>query len=124
ASGISNGLQVNKPTNLDPAEFGETYPGDNGTNRNSGVINVNSNITNCTALQQTLAHEIGHTLGLDDCCSCQGSSSIMGCGVCAQNNANNTACAVADYNNTSNGAIGPATCDNSQIKAAGQYNPN
>jgi len=123
ASGISNGLQVNKPTNLDPADFGLTYRGDNGTNRTSGVININSNIADCSALQETLAHEIGHTLGLDDCCSCQGASTIMTCGVCAHDDGMGT-CLVADYNNTSSGSSGPTTCDNSQIKAAGQYDQN
>lgn len=122
ASGISNGLQVNKPTNLNATDLGLAYRGDNGTNRTSGVIDINSNITNCTALQQTLAHEIGHTLGLDECPSCTGTTSIMAEGVCAQVDSNGQ-CTQSDFNNTANGSTGPSTCDNSQIQQAGQYNP-
>lgn len=127
ASNVTNGLQVNRPPTGAPGDLGAVTlgtaaAGDNGTNRNSSVITINSRITDCTAMQQTLAHEIGHTFGLGDCCSCQGTSSIMGCGVCASNNASGTACGVSDYNNTTNGSTGPTACDNSRIQQAGQYN--
>lgn len=122
ASGISNGYQVTSVNNLGPTTYGLTYTGNNGTNRNSAVTQINSALNDCTALQETLAHEIGHTLGLDDCPSCTGSSSIMAEGVCAQADSNGN-CVQADFNNTSNGATGPAPCDNSQIQQAGQYNP-
>lgn len=122
ASGINNGFQV-ASTNLGATTYGETYTGNNGTNRTSAVTLINSAITDCTALQQTLAHEIGHTLGLDECPSCTGTTSIMAEGVCAQFDSNGQ-CTQSDFNNTANGATGPTTCDNSQIKAAGQYDPN
>jgi hypothetical protein len=100
ASGISNGYQVTS-ANLGSTTYGTTYTGNNGTNRNSAVTQINSAISDCTALQQTLAHEIGHSLGLDDCPACTGSSSIMAEGVCAQADSSGN-CVQADFNNTSN----------------------
>lgn len=82
ASGINSGFQVAR-TNLGATTYGETYTGNNGTNRTSAVTLINSAITDCSALQQTLAHEIGHTLGLDECPSCTGTTSVMAEGVCA-----------------------------------------
>ncbi len=68
--GVTNGLQVNRPQNMGPAIMGEEIIGTDGTRRTSAVLLLNPNITDCTSMAQVLAHEIGHTLGLADCCGC------------------------------------------------------
>ncbi|MBC7929365.1 MAG: hypothetical protein H7Z38_02260 [Rubrivivax sp.] len=129
---VTNGLQVNR-VDLGPTNLGLTYHGNNGTNRNSAVINISSQVTDCTALQMDLAHETGHTLGLEHCngsagdCSSQGVS-IMNRGQCATWNPPDASgvvtCAQTDFNNNTYGRTGPTPCDNSTIRQAGQYNPN
>ncbi|MFN2452830.1 MAG: hypothetical protein ABR577_01275 [Pyrinomonadaceae bacterium] len=130
--GVANGLQVNGFT--DPVLLGDTAPGDNGTNRNSAVIRINTNITDCTALQMDLAHELGHTFGLDHCngtqedCQNQGVS-IMNRGVCAQGGGppdinGHPTCALADFNNHTYGRTGPTPCDNSRVQQISGYDVN
>lgn len=127
ASGVSNGLQVNS-SNLGNVSLGTTNNGNDGTNRNSAVITLNSQITDCTALMMDLAHEIGHTFGLNHCngassdCNSLGAS-IMNRGVCLTYNANGI-CTQSDFNNNTYGRTGPTPCDNSVTQQAGQYNPN
>lgn len=80
---------------------------------------INSQITNPTAIQKTLAHEIGHTFGLDHCdpvllspfdaCSPDKSTMTLPPGG-------------TPFNNTQYGTTGPTSCDNENIKAAGNYN--
>jgi hypothetical protein len=126
ASDITNGLQVNGP-DMGPLSYGTTDNGNNGTNRNSAVISLNSRVTDCTALAMDLAHELGHTFGLDHCngsnndCADFGAS-IMNRGPCAQLDANNH-CAQSAFDNTTYGRTSPSPCDNSTIRQAGQYNP-
>lgn len=127
APGVTNGFQVNRPQGMRPHALGEEYIGVDGGRRNSAVIFLNPNITDCVNMTQLMAHEIGHTLGLKDCCSCPRASTVMVCGTCAENGTDangNHVCARADYNNASNGRSGPTTCDNTSIKQAGQYDPN
>lgn len=63
--GIQNGLQIN---GINSSTFtGLTFSGDNGTNRNSAVVDVGTNFTSCTAMQMNFAHELGHTFGLEHC---------------------------------------------------------
>jgi hypothetical protein len=122
APNITNGLQVNL-TNLGGRPYGTTDTGNNGTNRNSGVVTLNSNITGCGVLQEVLAHELGHTLGLGECFQCPaGTNSIMMGGSCAVENPDGS-CQQLDFNNF-DGASGPSACDNSRIQQAGQYNPS
>jgi hypothetical protein len=128
APGIDNGFQVNAPSNYPAGSLGNTAGGgeadtNNVVNRVAAVTNINPNITDCAALQQTLAHEIGHTLGLGECPvpQCNANDTVMTSGVCQTSNPDGT-CAVADYNNTSQGLSGPSSCDNTKIKQAGQYN--
>src|SRR5205807_4197749 len=122
ASGITYGLQINKQ-DLGDVDAGQTYTGDNGTNRTSGVINLTGHITDCTAQQMNLAHEIAHTLALYHCNGCAAGSSVVNSIPCAQVDANGN-CTQADWNNTSYGRTGPSDCDNAKIQAAGQYDPN
>lgn len=127
APGITNGLQVNKPQDMGSVILGSESIGTDGTRRNSAVLNLNPNITDCKSMAQILAHEIGHTLGLKDCCHCPRASTVMNCGACAEagTDANgNRVCVRADYNNSSNGRSSPTTCDSTSIKQAGQYDPS
>lgn len=129
APGVSYGLQVNKVTTLPGDTLGRTFNGDNGTNRTSAVIDTNSGITDCTAIQMNLAHEIGHTFGLHHCggtqgnCASQGVSIMNRATVCAVPGPNGT-CAQADFNDTSYGRTAPSQCDNGVTQQAGQYDPN
>jgi hypothetical protein len=111
SSGISNGLQVNS-ANMGPVQMGYTANGRNATNRNSAVITISSHITDCTALQMDLAHELGHTFGLGHCngptsdCNTPGAS-IMNRGVCASFDANGI-CTQTDFNNNTYGRTAPS----------------
>jgi hypothetical protein len=48
-----------------------------GIRRTSAYTNVNPLITDAIALKQSMAHEIGHTFGLDDCSSCDQITTLM-----------------------------------------------
>lgn len=119
APGIQFGLQVNAPAGMRPQALGEEILGSDGARRNSAVLNLNPNISSCALLRNVLAHEIGHTFGLYDCCRCPTASTIMTCGSCAENNTE--VCTRADYNDASNGRSAPTSCDNESIQTAGQY---
>lgn len=122
--GIQFGLQVNAPDAMRPQALGEETLGTDGARRNSAVLNLNPNIASCDLLKNTLAHEIGHTFGLQDCCHCPKASTIMTCGSCAESGTNSSGqsvCTRADYNDASNGRSAPTSCDNESTKIAGQY---
>src|ERR1043165_8623319 len=80
-----------------------------GNNIESAVMRVHPGVTNCTALQQAVAHEIGHTYGLDDCDACCDGTSVM----TGYNN----------LNDTHSGMVSPSSCDVSTATQTGQYNP-
>ena len=63
---------------------------------NNGSIQVNSSLINDSSLEQKMAHEVGHYMGLDDCSACSLGSSVM---------------AFGDGLNSTNGAGIPSTCD-------------
>lgn len=119
--GITNGLQINKQ-DLGDIDAGNIYQGNNGTNENSAVINLNTAITNCTALQQTLAHEVGHSLGLDECNSsvCGTNGSVMVEIPCEFMIGDE--CAQTAFNDTSLGRTDFSTCDMTSSRTAGSYN--
>jgi hypothetical protein len=104
-------------------KYGETFTGDNGANRTSGVIELNSRVTDCAVLREVLAHEIGHTLGLYECIFCPvGTDSIMMGGECALVDENGS-CQELDFG-TFHGRDSPSACDNERIKQAGRYDSN
>lgn len=118
AAGISNGLQVNGTNSTSNA--GSTFSGNNGTNRNSAVIQLSTNFTSCEAFQMNFAHELGHTFGLEHCnntsngrCA-DGSASIM-------NTVPLNASGGPDFSDTSYGLTGPSSCDLSVMSQVGQY---
>jgi hypothetical protein len=115
--------QINRPATLEgdnPAAFGQTGTGGTGTYRTSGVTNINSQITNCDALRQTLAHEIGHTFGLAECPNCDARGSVMVGGAAVQN-PDGTITRL--YNDTSRGLNGPTPCDDQVVRQGVGYNP-
>lgn len=63
---FSNVYEVTK-ANID--EFGRTGPVGNESNLTGAITQINDDINSnsCAALQETIGHEIAHTLGLDHC---------------------------------------------------------
>jgi hypothetical protein len=109
-AGVSHGYEVNRDASLPSTFAGGTYQSDDGSHRDSAVTSIATGVTNCTALAQTIAHEIGHTLGLGECTGCAAGASIM----------NGT----PSLNDTTQGASVPTNCDNSQIRTSGGYDQN
>lgn len=104
----------------EPAPAGLERGQSDGTNRINGVIVVNSSATNCAAITQTLAHELGHTFGLDECSGCAAGSSVMNSVPCTQRDRRGR-CTVADYNDTTQGRTAPTSCDNNVAQQTGAY---
>lgn len=75
----ANTYQVNSQTPSLGADYQGETGGATGGNayRTSAYTNINPGVTNTTALTQAMAHEIGHTFGLDDCTSCAAGTSVM-----------------------------------------------
>ena len=91
------------------------------THRVNAITEIHPNVTNCTALAQTMAHEIGHTMGLGECTNCTAAKQSVMVGVpCTQMGPNNT-CLSFDYNDTTYGSEGPNPCDNISIRESGAY---
>jgi len=96
------------------------FPNSSGTSLKNAKTEINSNMTNCTAITQTTAHEIGHTMGLGECTKCtQPQQSVMIAGKCAVFSGG--ICIIPDWNDTTFGLPGPTSCDNSTVHSV--YNP-
>jgi hypothetical protein len=117
ASGGTNVYQVNRSTaGLTSQMVGGTGGELGSANRVNAFTNIHPNVTNCDALAQTMAHEIGHTLGLGECDNCNAPGQSVMIGVpCAQWDANHTNCLQPDYNNTDYGRTNPTNCDNAMV---------
>ncbi|MGH9815221.1 MAG: hypothetical protein ACRD6I_03995 [Candidatus Acidiferrales bacterium] len=122
APGVSFGLQVNSK-DLGFMTPAVTWSGNNGTNRTSAVIEISPRITNCTADQMSLAHEIGHTLSLGECHQCSQGASAMNQVPCASFNSLGQ-CTGPDWNNSTYGRTNLSPCDNSKVQQNGQYDPS
>src|SRR4029077_9065935 len=77
-------ITVSRSSSLDPSESMKTTVSltNNGTydTINNANIQVNSALINDPSMEQKMAHEIGHLLGLGDCSSCSLGSSVMAFG--------------------------------------------
>lgn len=93
-----------------PTDQGGTADFRNATNDaiDHALTQLNPGITNTTALTQAMAHEIGHTFGLDDCPACPSGTSVM-------TNATN------GLNDTTSGCASPSTCDNDEVQLSSGY---
>jgi hypothetical protein len=121
--GGNNVLQVNKTAPANPDARAETSGQSSVSTgyRANGFINIHPNVTNCTALVQTMAHELGHTFGLGDCDNCtQAKQSVMTGIPCAVLNQNPCTAGPA-YNDTSFGLEAPTACDNQAVHEAAFY---
>lgn len=98
-----NTHQVNKQTPNPPPGGGvaqaETFqfPTENGSSLERAVTNIDPQVTDLTALTMAMAHEIGHTMGLNDCDTCCQGVTVMS--------------AATEYNDTTSGRVDPGPCD-------------
>jgi Dual-action HEIGH metallo-peptidase len=77
--------------------------------RIAAQTSIDSRVTNTTALTQVMAHEIGHSFGLDDCTTCSPGTSVMTLPPCC------------NYNNSTAGRSAPSSCDNVSVRDNGIY---
>lgn len=97
------------PTNYGAGAQGETRGFSNGSgNRGDSTSEINPGVTDATAFNQVMSHEIGHTFGLDDCDTCSQNTTAM------------TRPPSADLN-ARGGHDGPTTCDSNKVKDNGKY---
>ena len=114
-SGGANVYQVNKST-IGVTDLAATGGQSTTSNRRNAFTNIHPNVTNCDALAQTMAHEIGHVMGLGECGNCTAAQqSVMVGAPCLQWDANHENCLQGDYNNTTYGLTGPTPCDNAKV---------
>ncbi|MGI8838841.1 MAG: hypothetical protein ACR2H4_19705 [Pyrinomonadaceae bacterium] len=102
---------------------GQTAMISGAVSRSTAYTHIHPNVTDCTAMSQAIAHEIGHTFALGECTNCTVvKSSVMVGAKCATEDANGN-CTEPLYNDTSYGRSDPTTCDVTKVKQAAQYNP-
>jgi hypothetical protein len=95
--------------------LGSTHDTSSGGSLKNAKTEINSNITDCTAITQTMAHEIGHTMGLGECSQCTlPQQSVMIGGKCAIFSGN--ICIAPVWNDSTYGLPGPTSCDNTIVK--------
>jgi hypothetical protein len=96
----SGGMQVNYQTPSIAGAQAETFrfPSSDGSHLDRAVTNIDPRVTNLTAMTEAMAHEIGHTMGINDCDSCCAGASVM----TGYN---------GDYNDTTSGRVDPGPCD-------------
>ena len=106
----------------EPPAAGQERGQSQGGVRINAVININPATTDSNAFIQTLAHELGHTMGLGECSNCTtAGSSVMNGVPCTQRDSQGR-CIAANYNDTTYGQSGPTPCDNQVVRQTGQYN--
>lgn len=98
------------PTNLGPTAQGETRGFSFNGNRGDSFMDINPGVTDPTAFNHVISHEIGHTFGLDECPSCPAGSSAMTLPPTGNLNA-------------AGGHDGPTTCDSNKVQQNGNYTP-
>ncbi len=96
------------PRDKGPTAQGETHGFSFNGTRGDSSIDINPGVTDPTAFNHVISHEIGHTFGLDDCDGCAAGSSAMTLPQSASLNA-------------AGGHDGPTTCDSDKVKENGQY---
>jgi hypothetical protein len=118
--GVSNGLQLNRGDT--GASRAYTESGNNSVNRNSAVITQNSNMTSCQAIQENLAHELGHTMGLDHCGETQATNCAAGSSVMRRTECQSTMTTAQCLNSAGQIPTSPSQCDNQRVQQNGSYN--
>jgi hypothetical protein len=104
-------LSINRvvPTNYGAGAQGETRGFSNGSgNRGDSFTEINPGVTDPTAFNQVISHEIGHTFGLDECFTCSPNTSAM-------------TLPQTPNLNEAGGHDGPTTCDSNKVKDNGKY---
>jgi hypothetical protein len=100
---IPNSINPDGTVSYNLGTMTPTYTSD-GSHLFSAAIAINQYITDPAAIAQVVAHELGHTFGLDDCPTCAANSSVMA----TPDTANSL--------NTTRGTDGPTPCDNAVVK--------
>jgi len=125
-NGVTGVYQVTYQTPKDKNGNTTTLAGNtggqtSGGNRINATTDVNPTATNCAAITETMAHEIGHTFGLGECSQCTAAQQSVMIGLpCGQRNSARQ-CVAPAYNDTTTGLPGPTPCDNNQVVSV--YNP-
>lgn len=111
----SNTVQVNKfrlpldGNGKQPRGENTPYMDPDTGRRFRTIMNIDDRVTDLTALTKAVAHEIGHTFGLDECLHCPRSGTVM------------ASYEIGNFNDTISGSTVPTLCDIAAILASGEY---